>query len=60
MYDDYVKWMSFDDLIVLDCDFINIESSAEGKEEKKESLDKKKRQWNESDVESLVFLACHE
>ena len=27
--------MLFDDLIVLDCDCINIESSAEGKEERK-------------------------
>ena len=35
--------MLFDDMIVLDCDAINIESSADRKEDKKESLDKKKR-----------------
>ena len=52
--------MLFDDFIVLEYDSINIESSAEGKEEKKESLDKKKRQWNESDVASLVFLVHRE
>ena len=42
MYDDYVKWMLFDDLIVLDYDSINIESSAEGKEEKREFGQKEK------------------
>ena len=34
--------MLFDDLIVLDCDSINIESSAEGKEEKKRVWTKRK------------------
>ena len=34
--------MLFDDLIVLDCDCINIESSVEGKEEKKRVWQKEK------------------
>ena len=60
LYGDYVKGMLFDDLIVLDCGCINIESSAEGKEEKKRVWTKRKRRWNESDAESLVFLVHRE
>ena len=52
--------MLFYVLIVLDCDAINIESSAEGKEEEKRVWTKKKRWWKESDVVSFVFLVHHE
>ena len=42
LYIGCVKWMLLDDLIVFDCDFINIESSTEGKEEKKRVWTKRK------------------
>ena len=48
--------MLFDGLIVLDCDCINIESSVEGKEEKKRVWTRRKDDEKESDVVSLVFL----
>ena len=44
--------MLFDDLIVLDCDFINIESSAEGKEEKK-------RVWTKRKDDEKNQMLCH-
>ena len=44
--------MLFDDFIVLDCDFINIESSAEGKEEKK-------RVWTKRKDDEKNQMLCH-
>ena len=44
--------MLFDDLIVLDCDCINIESSAEGKEEKK-------RVWTKRKDDEKNQMLCH-
>ena len=43
--------MLFDDLVVLDCDFINIYLSAEGKEQAK-------RVWTRKDDEMNQML-CH-
>ena len=60
MYNGYAKRLLFDDLIVMDCDVINIESSTEGKEEKKSVWTKRKDDEKESDVESFVFLVHHE
>ena len=44
--------MLFDDLIVLDCDCINIESSTEGKEEKK-------RVWTKRKDDEKNQMLCH-
>ena len=44
--------MLFDDLIVLDYDFINIESSTEGKEEKK-------RVWTRRKDDEKNQMSCH-
>ena len=44
--------MLFGDLIVLDCDFIHIESSAEGKEEKK-------RVWTKRKDDEKNQMLCH-
>ena len=44
--------MLFDDLIVLDCDYINIESSTEGKEDEK-------RVWTKRKDDEMNQMLCH-
>ena len=52
LYGGYVKRVLFDDFVVLDCDAINIESSAEGKEEKK-------RVWTKRKDDEMNQMLCH-
>ena len=44
--------MSVDSLVAFDCDCINIESSAEGKEEKK-------RDWTKRQEDEMKQMLCH-